>query len=129
MNPQKKKMMFFGWAAILIVIAIVAIILLQEPEPSPSPSQTAATAAPTFAPLPTGRYTLSDVPCSEDLGKHHDRDLNRAECEKAYQQFTGDPNLPLRVQGPTNPNGQIGTMTNKPSGCSYCLKRSINEFS
>ena len=121
MNPQKKKMMFFGGAAILIVIAIVAIVLLQEPEPSPSPSQTAPTAAPTFAPLPTGRYTLSDVPCSENPEKHHiDRDLNRAECQKAYQQFTGDPNLPLQVRGPTNPNGQIGTMTNKPSGCSYC---------
>ena len=122
MNPQKKKMMFFGGAAILIVIAIVAIILLQEPEPSPSPIQTAApTAAPTLAPLDTGRYTLSDIPCSEIPEKHHiDRELNRAECEKSYQQFTGDPNLPLTTWSETNPSGNIGSMVNKPSGCSYC---------
>ena len=121
MIPQKKKMMFFGGAAILIVIAIVAIVLLQEPEPSPSPIKIAPTAVPTLAPLATGRYTLSDIPCSEVPEKYHiDRELNRAECEKSYQQFTGDANLPLTVWDETNPNGNIGNMNNKPSGCSYC---------
>lgn len=123
MNPQKKKIMFLGGGLILVVVAIVIFVMMQEPEPSPSPTQTVAapTAAPTLPPLPSGKYVLSDVPCSENPEKHHiTRELNNAECEQAFQQFTSDPFKVLRESSPSNPVGNIDSMNTKPSGCSYC---------
>ena len=126
-SDENNKMYLLGGGAVLIIIiAITVYFILEEPEPSPTPTPTPTTTpAPTLPPLPTGKYVLSDNHvCTTD--KHHiERELNKAECIQAFQQFHADPYKSLTMYDETiNPTGNMHTMVNKPVGCSYCDRES-----